>query len=118
LAFFLVFDVTRLSTFSNIKTWIEELREYADPNIVTMLIGNKTDLDWLRVVPTEVAESFATENGMMYMETSASSTSNVEAAFEKVLTEVYHIVTNKRTEPSHSSSRRPRQMIDRHFFDI
>ena len=55
---------------------------------------------------------------MMYMETSASSASNVEAAFEKVLTEIYHIVTNKRTEPSPSSSRQPRQMIDRHFFDI
>jgi len=39
--------------------WIEELRKNADPNIVIMLIGNKTDLDWLRVVSTEVAESFA-----------------------------------------------------------
>ena len=56
---FLVFDVTRLSSFSNIKTYIEELREHADPNIVTMFIGNKTDLGQLRVVPTEVAESFA-----------------------------------------------------------
>jgi len=55
---------------------------------------------------------------MMYMETSASSAFNVEAAFEKVLTEVYHIVTNKRTEPSPSSSKQPRQMIDQHFFDI
>ena len=55
---FLVFDVRKLSSFSNIKTWIEELREHADPNIVIMLVGNKTDLD-LRVVSTEVAESFA-----------------------------------------------------------
>ena len=55
----LVFDVTRHSSFSNIKTLVEELREYADPNIVIILIGNKTDLNWLRVVSTEVAESFA-----------------------------------------------------------
>jgi len=56
---FLVFDVTKHSSFSNIKMWIEELREYADPNIVIIPIGNKTDLDWLRVVSTEVAEYFA-----------------------------------------------------------
>ena len=56
---FLVFDVTKHSSFSNIKMWIEELRKNADPNIVITLIGNKTDLDWLRVVSTEVAESFA-----------------------------------------------------------
>ena len=55
---FLVFDVTKLSSFSNIKTWIEELREYANPNIVIVLVGNKTDLEF-RVVSTEVAESFA-----------------------------------------------------------
>ena len=54
---FLVFDVTKHSSFSNIKMWIEELRKYADPNIVIIPVGNKTDLDWLRVVSTEVAES-------------------------------------------------------------
>ena len=55
---FLVFDVTKLSSFGNIKTWIEELREHVNPNIVIMLVGNKTDLDF-RVVSTEMAESFA-----------------------------------------------------------
>ncbi len=54
-----MFDVTRLSSFSNIKRWIEELREHADPHIVAMLIGNKSDLARLRVVPAEVAEAFA-----------------------------------------------------------
>ena len=55
---FLVFDVTKLSSFGNVKTWVEELREHADPNIIIMLVGNKTDLGF-RVVSTEVAESFA-----------------------------------------------------------
>jgi GTPase SAR1 family protein len=55
----LMFDVTRLSSFSNIKRWIEELRGHADPHIVAMLIGNKSDLARLRVVPAEVAEAFA-----------------------------------------------------------
>jgi len=55
----LMFDVTRLSSFNNIKRWIEELRRHADPHIVAMLIGNKSDLTSLRAVPVEVAEAFA-----------------------------------------------------------
>ena len=54
-----MFDVTKLSSFSNIKRWIEELRAHADPHIVAILIGNKSDLTRLRVVPAEVAEAFA-----------------------------------------------------------
>jgi len=114
----LMFDVTRLSSFSNIKRWIEELRLHADPHIIAMLIGNKSDLARLRVVPVEVAEAFASENGMMYMETSAYNASNVEPAFERLLTEIYNMETIKHTEPSSMSSRRPLKMIDRHLFDI
>jgi len=114
----LVYDVTKLSSFSNIRTWVEELREYASPHVVTMLIGNKTDLDAVRVIPAEMAEAFAAENGMMYVETSALSAFNVQSAFESVLTEIYHIETSKHAEPSSTSSARSLRMTDRHFFDI
>jgi GTPase SAR1 family protein len=55
----LMYDVTKPSSFSNLKTWVEELREHASPHIVVVLIGNKTDLDALRLVPAEAAETFA-----------------------------------------------------------
>ena len=48
---FLVFDVTKLSSFGNIKTWIEELREHVNPNIVIMLVGNKTTLTSVSSLP-------------------------------------------------------------------
>ena len=54
-----MYDVTKPSSFSNLKKWVEELREHASPHIVVILIGNKTDLDTLRLVPVEVAETFA-----------------------------------------------------------
>jgi GTPase SAR1 family protein len=38
---------------------LEELRGYADSNIVIMLVGNKSDLRHLRAVPTEDAKQFA-----------------------------------------------------------
>lgn len=55
---------------------------------------------------------------MMYMETSALDTSNVESVFESVLSVIYSMESGKDIEPSPSLSGRPMRMIDRHFFDI
>lgn len=55
----LLYDVTKPSTFASVKRWVEELREHASPHIVTMLVGNKTDLESLRAVTTEEAAAFA-----------------------------------------------------------
>jgi hypothetical protein len=57
---------------------------------------------------------------MMYMETSALDTSNVESAFNSVLSEICRkkSSTGKHIEPNQSSSGRPIRMIERHFFDI
>ncbi|KAF8471614.1 small GTPase superfamily [Russula ochroleuca] len=113
----LLYDVTNSLSFRNIKAWVKELREYASPHIVAMLVGNKTDLGALRVVPAEVAAEFAMENGMMYTETSALDMSNVESAFESVLSVIYSMELSNYTEPSSNSSK-PMRMADRHLFDI
>lgn len=46
-----------------------------------MLIGNKCDLDVRRQVSHEEGEKFAKENGLIFMETSAKTSFNVEEAF-------------------------------------
>ena len=68
------------------ERWLKELYDHADPNIVVMLVGNKRDLEALRTVPTEEAKDFADKKGLMFMETSALDSTNVEAAFHEVLT--------------------------------
>lgn len=65
---------------------MKELRDHADANIVIMLVGNKSDLRHLRAVTTEEAKTFATENGLNFIETSALDASNVELSFQKILT--------------------------------
>jgi len=41
----LVYDITRAETFENAKTvWLGELKQNADPDVVTILVGNKKDL--------------------------------------------------------------------------
>ena len=61
----LLYDITKPSTFASIKRWVEELREYASPHVVAVLVGNKTDLESLRSVTTEEGATFA---GASYVE--------------------------------------------------
>jgi Ras-related protein Rab-11A len=91
----LVYDVTKPTTFENVSRWLKELRDHADSNIVIMLIGNKTDLKHLRAVATEDAQGFAEKEGLSFIETSALEATNVEKAFQTILSEIYRIISKK-----------------------
>ncbi|KAL0407445.1 UNVERIFIED_CONTAM: Ras-related protein RABA1d [Sesamum latifolium] len=94
----LVYDVTRHSTFENVERWLRELRDHTDPNIVVMLIGNKSDLRHLVAVSTEDGKSFAERESLYFMETSALESINVDSAFSEVLTQIYRNVSKKSME--------------------
>lgn len=91
----LVFDIARHLTFMNIERWLKELQDYADANIVIMLVGNKSDLNHLRVISTDEATHFAEKNNLSYIETSALDSTNVDKAFEQILTKIYKTVSQK-----------------------
>lgn len=94
----LVYDVTRHSTFQNVERWLKELRDHTDPNMVVMLIGNKSDLRHLVAVSTNDGKTFAEKESLYFMETSALEATNVEKAFSEVLTQIYRVVSKKAVE--------------------
>ncbi|KAL3509096.1 hypothetical protein ACH5RR_028497 [Cinchona calisaya] len=96
----LVYDVTRRATFENVERWLRELRDHTDPNVVIMLIGNKSDLRHLVAVSTEDGKALAERESLYFMETSALEATNVENAFGEVLTQIYRIVIKKAVEAS------------------
>jgi len=77
----IVYDVTSSDTFARAKVWVKELQRQASPNIVIALAGNKADLASKRMVNTEEAAAYADENGLLFMETSAKTASNVNEIF-------------------------------------
>ncbi|KAG1330754.1 ras-related protein Rab11D [Cocos nucifera] len=91
----LVYDITKSQSFDHIPRWLEELRSHADKNIVIMLVGNKTDLEDQRAVTTEDASELAQKENLSFLETSALEATNVETAFQTVLTEIFNIVNRK-----------------------
>uniref|UniRef100_A0A8C7Y3K6 RAB26, member RAS onco family n=1 Tax=Oryzias sinensis TaxID=183150 RepID=A0A8C7Y3K6_9TELE len=83
-ALLLLYDVTNKSSFDNIQSWLTEIHEYAQQDVVLMLLGNKADSAHDRVVKREDGERLAKEFGVPFMETSARSGLNVELAFTAV----------------------------------
>jgi len=51
------------------------------PHMVIMCIGNKADLEIQRAVTREEGEHFAQENGLLFLESSAKTASNVDESF-------------------------------------
>ncbi|XP_008182396.1 ras-related protein Rab-37 isoform X4 [Acyrthosiphon pisum] len=88
-ALLLLYDVTNKVSFDNIRAWLSEIRDYANDQVVIMLIGNKADCSLNdRMVKREDGEQLAKEYSVTFMETSAKSGFNVEIAFMAVAREL------------------------------
>ncbi|MBD3229897.1 MAG: GTP-binding protein [Candidatus Lokiarchaeota archaeon] len=74
------FDLTRRKTYIRLTEWIEFLWEITGM-IPSILLGNKVDLEDLRVVEIEEAREYATQCNMDYYETSAKTGKNVQDIF-------------------------------------
>ncbi|KAA0710091.1 Ras-related protein [Triplophysa tibetana] len=91
----LVYDITKQLTYESVERWLKELYDHADPHIVVMLVGNKSDLDTLRTVPREEAKDFAESKDLIFMETSALDSTNVESAFLEALSAIHKKVASR-----------------------
>mmetsp|Transcript_24249 Transcript_24249/g.51526 ORF Transcript_24249/g.51526 Transcript_24249/m.51526 type:complete len:215 (+) Transcript_24249:230-874(+) len=91
----LVYDISKHGTFENVERWLKELRDHAEANIVVMLVGNKSDLRHLRAVETDEAMSFSEQHNLAFIETSALDASGVDTAFQRILTEIYRLMSRR-----------------------
>jgi len=79
-----VFDLTREETFEHVEEWLDiTLSTIGD--VPRVLVGNKVDLEELRVVPRSYAELYARKRGFLaYYEVSAKAGVDVEKPFLKL----------------------------------
>ncbi len=83
----IMYDVTRRSTFENIKSWFKEIEMNTDnlDNIDISIIGNKTDLANIREVfdndITELKKSYSFE----YYETSIKDIKGIDYVIDSVI---------------------------------
>ncbi|KAL5566387.1 hypothetical protein UlMin_029551 [Ulmus minor] len=52
----IVYDVTKMESFNNVKKWLNEIAKNANSNVCKMLVGSKCDLVHNKVVDTQMAK--------------------------------------------------------------
>jgi Ras-related protein Rab-5C len=77
-------NVVWQDSFNRAKKWVQELQRQGNPNLVMALAANKADLDSKRKVEVEEGKSYADENGLFFMETSAKTAQNVNELFYEI----------------------------------
>uniref|UniRef100_A0A8C3STG7 small monomeric GTPase n=1 Tax=Chelydra serpentina TaxID=8475 RepID=A0A8C3STG7_CHESE len=94
-ALLLLYDVTNRASFDNIQAWLTEIHEYAQQDVVLMLLGNKVSWAW----PQNGSRLVLQEYGVPFMETSAKSGLNVDLAFTAIAKELKHRSMKLPNEP-------------------
>lgn len=60
-----VYDVTDMDSFNNVKQWLQEIDRYATEGVNKLLVGNKSDMSDKKVVEYTVAKVRITESYMI-----------------------------------------------------
>ncbi|XP_034534567.1 ras-related protein Rab-37-like [Notolabrus celidotus] len=98
-ALLLLYDITNKTSFDNIRAWLTEIHEYAQSDVVIMLLGNKADMSSERAIRRDEGERLAREYSVPFMETSAKTGVNVDLAFTAVSKELKHRAVQHPNEP-------------------
>ena len=89
----ILYDITKKSSFDNVKSWLEDLQKLGEKGCIIALVGNKLDLveknEKRREVTKKEAQKFADDMHMLFFETSAYNGTNISDVFEELLQTIY-----------------------------
>jgi len=99
---FLVYDITDRLSFTNIKGWVQDLKEHAASNVKKILVGNKCDSEKGRLVTFNEGQNLASMYNMGFYEVSAKNDVNVSEAFITICQDIIRSLVEKKTTRNNS----------------
>jgi Ras-related protein Rab-2A len=95
----IVYDITNRHTFTNTIKWLDDIKEINNDNTLIVIVGNKADLIYRRMVTEDEGQELADKYGCLFYECSAKTSQNVNQIFEDTAKIVYtKIETNTSIE--------------------
>ncbi|MHA1785200.1 MAG: Rab family GTPase [Candidatus Helarchaeota archaeon] len=90
----LIYDITRLKTFENIKRWYQMLMNISNVSkrkVTALIIGNKSDLEEKRVITIKNAIELSRSIDVPFIETSAKEDQNIKDALIMLIADYLQI---------------------------
>ncbi|CAI2371937.1 unnamed protein product [Moneuplotes crassus] len=100
-----IYDITNKESFEALDLWLQKLKEHGDDQIITMVLGNKQDIEEERAVSESEGAAFARDNNAAFFEVSAQTGHNVGDAIETLINEIASIIP--KPSESYKSSTKP-----------
>ena len=100
----LIYDVTNLQSYENVKNWIAQIKESANQNVIIYLVGNKIDIkEEDRCVKTEDGKKLAEEFKLPFFESSAKNGININEIFEQIVEKIDEVYS--KLEPAKTTKK-------------
>jgi len=88
-----VYDITRRDTFTNLQSWINDVKSQREDDVLLAIAGCKSDLESKREIPLQEGQKFAEDHKALFCEVSAKTGNNISAMFQQVVTQLLGGVT-------------------------
>ena len=84
----IVFDITNIDTFNNVKKWLNEISIHAYDDVKKIIVGTKCDLTNERKVTIEQIKELTDEIQIKYIEVSAKESIRISDIFTYLIKEI------------------------------
>ena len=105
-----VYDITDRKSFDKVVSWIKELKDQADKNIVIVVAGNKCDMERDRQINRADAQEFCRKLNIRHFDTSAKTGNGVEDTFTEMAKLIFE-ANPELVSSGRSSGRGARQRV-------
>ena len=89
-----VYDITDRKSFDKVVSWIKELRDQAEKDIVIVVAGNKSDMERERQINRAEALEFCRKLQIRHFDTSAKTGTGVQEIFNDLASQIFELNKN------------------------